>query len=629
MVESPPTLNPMTLFYRPKTLLAILLALFSSSLTTMAQNSGGRYIAVLADQAQDPRPSANAIARQHAVQVGAVYRHALRGFSFAGNDQSARAITQRADVSYVVPDSMCHAIAQTTPTGINRADVEVALNIDGLNNDLTTMVRVAVLDTGLDADHPDLNVVGGIRYYVKGLGAVQSDSKFDDDHGHGTHVGGTIGAIDNNIGVVGVAPGVELYAVKVLDRRGSGATSAIIAGIDYVVGLNMDADAANDIHVANMSLGGNYNQALNDAVEAAVAEGIVFVVAAGNESTNASLKSPASAATAITVSALADSDGQPGGAGGASSYGADDTFASFSNYGGSIDIMAPGVDILSTYRGGGYATSSGTSMASPHVAGAAALYIANHDGDPYGGKTGTEAVNAICTALRAAAWTMADPEYLVSGNTRDSTPEPLLNVGALFGPVATPPTVTILSPVGTIFTTGTLITFKGSAEDQPDGTISSNLVWTSNLDGFIGNGESFDTTTLRIGTHAITASVTDSDNATSTDTITITIQSSSGSVSVQPIVYSTTGGRGGDKHLQFRVFLLDGFGEATARASVSIRIAHDSGSAATATSTTDSTGSALFEWKNAPTGTFTTTVTDVSAGALIWDGFTPASSYTK
>jgi len=203
-------------------------------------------------------------------------------------------------------------------------------------------------------------------------------------------VAGIIAALDNSIGVVGVAPQAKLIPVKVLDRTGSGTWSSVICGIDWVT-----ANASSlGIKVANMSLGGtgtsdnNCGNTNSDALHKAVCRsrdaGVTYVVAAGNESGSASKLVPAAYDDAvITVSALADSDGKPGGLGPKTSYGPDDTFATFSNYGSIVDLGAPGVSIYSTYKGGKYATMSGTSMASPHVAGVAALYISGNPGSTW------------------------------------------------------------------------------------------------------------------------------------------------------------------------------------------------------------------------------------------------------
>jgi subtilisin family serine protease len=216
--------------------------------------------------------------------------------------------------------------------------------------------------------HPDLNVYRDVTF-------VPGTTSGNDDNGHGTHVAGIAAAKDNNEGVVGVDPGARLWAVKVLDSTGAGSISDIIAGIDYVT------QHANEIGVANLSFGCRcHSNALDIAIHNSVAAGITFVVAAGNSAADAESFSPASNPDVITVAAIADSDGRCGGLGPATKYGNDDSFATFSNFGSVVDIAAPGVNILSTYKGGLYATFSGTSMAAPHVTGAAALYKSTHIG---------------------------------------------------------------------------------------------------------------------------------------------------------------------------------------------------------------------------------------------------------
>lgn len=186
---------------------------------------------------------------------------------------------------------------------------------------------------------------------------------------------GIAAAKDNSIGVVGIAPGARLWAIKVLDSNGAGSISDIIAGIDYVTAHS------NEIDVVNLSFGCECSSsALDAAINNAVNAGVVFVVAAGNDHKDASSFSPARNPNVIAVSAMADSDGECGGQGSSTKYGDDDTFASFSNYGEAVDIVAPGVGILSTYIDGNYAQLSGTSMAAPHVAGSIALYESSHPG---------------------------------------------------------------------------------------------------------------------------------------------------------------------------------------------------------------------------------------------------------
>jgi subtilisin family serine protease len=260
-------------------------------------------------------------------------------------------------------------------------------------------VGVAIIDTGINTSHPDLNVVGGKSCVPGSLGS------YNDRNGHGTHVAGTVAAKDDGDGVVGVAPGAPLYAVRVLNAIGSGMTSQVICGIDWVT-----ANAASKgIKVANMSLGsageddGNCGMTNNDAMHMAICNsvkaGVTYVVAAGNDGVDMAGSTPAAYDEVLTVTAIADFNGQPGG-GAASTCRADvdETAADFSNYAvlesdKKHTIAAPGTCIYSTWLTGllgtpvpglpvstntsGYETISGTSMASPHVAGAVALCIAS------------------------------------------------------------------------------------------------------------------------------------------------------------------------------------------------------------------------------------------------------------
>ncbi|WP_295883103.1 S8 family serine peptidase [uncultured Thiohalocapsa sp.] len=254
-------------------------------------------------------------------------------------------------------DDDAEATAQATPWGIAR----IGGPIDG------TGLHAWIIDTGIDLDHADLNVGIGANFVT--LGRVAGP---DDDNGHGTHVAGTVAALDNQIDVVGAAPNATVHPVKVLSKTGFGLTDAIVAGIDYVAANAAPGDCA------NMSLGGLGHQAsIHDAVTAAAALGIRFSLAAGNESSDAVDYEPAhvDAPNVYTVSAI-DSN---------------DVFAVFSNYGAPVDFAAPGVAILSTSMGGGTSIKSGTSMAAPHVCGillhmappnADGEAIADPDGDP-------------------------------------------------------------------------------------------------------------------------------------------------------------------------------------------------------------------------------------------------------
>ncbi len=335
-----------------------------------------RYIVVL-DDGLDATSVAAEHARTLGLTPGHVYSHAVDGYAAKMPPTVAGAVEADPRVAYVQADRPVTATAQTTPTGINRADADLSPTaaIDGV--DQRADVDVAVIDTGVDLDHPDLNVN---RSRARNCSLSLSA---DDDNGHGSHVSGTIGAIDNGNGVVGMAPGARIWPVKVLNAAGIGFTSDIVCGIDYVTAN------ASSIEVANMSLGGGGSDdgncgrtdgdAEHQAICESVAAGVTYVVAAGNDSADAAESAPASYDEVITVSALSDFNGQPGG-GAPSTCRADvdDTFADYSNYGTDVDLIAPGTCINSTWMNGGYNTISGTSMASPHAAGGAALYAANN-----------------------------------------------------------------------------------------------------------------------------------------------------------------------------------------------------------------------------------------------------------
>ena len=348
-------------------------ALIAASISpVVAQDALQSYIVVLRPSTANVPEVAAEVARAYGGQPGFVYLHALKGFSIKASPQAAAAIASSPRVAYVEKD-MLHTIdAQEVPTGIRRifANGNGNLDIDG-TDDFRVDVDVAVIDTGIDRQHPDLNVVGGINCAAGNIFVATCTGDGDDDHYHGTHVAGTIAALDNGIGVVGVAPGARLWAVKVLNSKGSGYTSWIVAGIDWVTAH------ADQIEVANMSLGGSgYSQAEFDAIQGAVSKGVAFAVSAGNSDADARNYSPAAFDNVLTVSALADFDGIPGSKGSPTCRtDADDTLADFSNWGPAVDIAAPGVCILSTYplERGEYGTISGTSMASPHAAGGLAL----------------------------------------------------------------------------------------------------------------------------------------------------------------------------------------------------------------------------------------------------------------
>ncbi|MGH9212094.1 MAG: S8 family serine peptidase [Acidimicrobiales bacterium] len=372
----------------------------------------GAYIVVLEDSVLSPAVVAGQHAARFGADVGSVFSNALRAYTADLTAGEAANLSADPGVAWVEPDRVLHIAQnpQTVPTGVGRifAPGNPNIDIDG-TDDARIDVDVAVIDTGI-AEHGDLNVVSRATC---ALGICMDGGS--DLNGHGTHVAGTIGAIDNGIGVVGVAPGARLHAVQVCTPTGSCLTSAIIAGINYVTAR------AGTIEVANVSLGGpGTSAAMDQAISNSVNAGVVYAVAAGNDDADAAGFTPASHPDVITVSAVADSDGQPGGLGGSTACrpSQDDVRADFSNFGGTVEVAAPGVCILSTWNDGDYNTISGTSMATPHVAGAAAL-LASGPRDP-ASRDDVLAIRQRIVDTGNFGWT---------DDSGDGVQEPLLDVG--------------------------------------------------------------------------------------------------------------------------------------------------------------------------------------------------------
>jgi subtilisin len=380
--------------------------------------------------------SVSDFADSYAITTQYTYNHVFNGFSATvpqnvlaqlSNDQRVLSVSKDGRVHAIKSTSNqisacnfifgCQTSQQQTPWGISRIGANTSENTgEG--------VHVYVIDTGIDSDHADLasNVAEGFSVEMcLGLGCTNT---WDDDQGHGTHVAGTIGALDNNLDVIGVAPAVTLHAVKVLNAAGSGSNSGVIAGIDWVT---QQAKSLGVPVIANMSLGGggsktgtctsngfvgndNFHRAICNAKN----QGVIFAVAAGNDGNNANQATPAAYDDAvITVSAT----------------NINDDWASFSNWGDAaadwtihqsapVAIAAPGVNVVSTENGGGTTSLSGTSMAAPHVAGVLALYLE------------TVSLNADGNAfVEARDWLLnnSEPNANLNNTTGDPHQEDFLN----------------------------------------------------------------------------------------------------------------------------------------------------------------------------------------------------------
>ncbi len=543
-------------------------------------------------------------------------------------------------------------------------------------------VKVAVIDSGVDGSHPDLD-----GNYSGGYDFVNNDTEPMDDNGHGTHVAGTIAAEMNGTGVIGVAPGASIYALKVLGADGSGDFSDVIAALQWCVN--------NGIKVTNNSYGSSSDPGtiVKDAFDNAYANGIINIGSAGNSGNppgkGDNVGYPAKYASVVAVAATDQNDKR----------------ASFSSTGPDVEVAAPGVGIISTVPGGGYASYSGTSMASPHVAGVAALIIASGITDPgairdklrttaddlgasgfdtlygYGIVDAIEATEvtsgvplinisspasgqtfSIADSITfeasaydpddgdissAIVWTsdkdgslgngdiisfqLSEGEHIVTASVTDSDGN-AASAHINLSIVDEAPVVTIIEPAnGASFEPETLISFVGTASDKEDGDITSDLIWTSSIDGVIGYGGAFEVA-LSEGSHVIKAEVNDSKVNLGVMEINIEISTTptpSGTAKVSSIIYSTEGGRFATAHMIVTVTVTDENGILLSGASVSADLLLDETFYKSLSGITDTSGSVAFKINNAPSGSYSLEINGIYAAGLTWDGITPYNSFTK
>lgn len=313
----------------------------------------GSYVVTLKGGTKAPSAAGKSLAEKYGAKISHTYDTVLNGYAVQANERQAKRLAADSRVASVVQDTrvtLDHNQKNPPSWGLDRID-QANLPLD---NSYTwpesagAGVTVYVIDTGIRISHKDF---GGRASY--GWDFVGDDRTASDGNGHGTHVAGTVAGKQ-----YGVAKKAKVVAVRVLDNAGGGTTADVIAGIDWVT------RHAKKPAVANLSLGGYRNTQLDAAVRNSIASGVTYTVAAGNDGLPAGLYSPAAVKEAITVGATDKKDAK----------------ASFSNFGSALDLFAPGVGITSASYAGdtGKATYSGTSMASPHVAGVAALYLADH-----------------------------------------------------------------------------------------------------------------------------------------------------------------------------------------------------------------------------------------------------------
>jgi serine protease len=443
----------------------------------------GQYIVVLDDQ-QVPRAQVRGrtdeIVRRHGGVVLRRFENALRGFSIATSATAAAALARSPGVRYVEQDSVRQiVVTQTGATwGLDRID-QRNRPMDGTYTYDTdaSNVSVYIIDTGIRSSHADF----GGRVSTAGFTAINDGNGTNDCNGHGTHVAGTVGGT-----TWGVAKGVTLHAVRVLGCGGSGSTSGVIAGIDWVT-ANHQRPA-----VANMSLGGGASTALDDAVRRSIAAGVTYAIAAGNSNANACNSSPARVSQALTVGSSTNADAR----------------SSFSNFGTCVDLFAPGSSITSAWSTSNLATRtiSGTSMASPHVAGVAALYLA---GDPA----------AAPATVNAAVVNNASLGKLTGVGT--GSPNRLLYSRFGAPPVDSPPSASF-----TFACVGLNCTFGGLGSTDDNGI--SSYAWNFG-DSQSGSGASIAHTYASGGTFTVVLTVTDTAGQTDNESHSVTVTADPGS----------------------------------------------------------------------------------------------------
>ena len=574
---------------RTKTLFVaglVLALVFSLAGPATSSAAPPERVDVLIGFTQQPGPAEEGVVRG----AGGVIRqtfHLVPAIAANVPEPAIPGLLQDPRVRYVEPDGPVYAIDQTVPWGIDRVFGDESYSFDTWDITRGYGIAVAILDTGIDESHEDLPQLSD------GINTIDNTHWGADGHGHGTHVAGTVAALDNQVGVVGVGPELGLYAVKVLDDGGSGTVSSVVAGIEWAV--------EEDIPVLNMSLSTDtHYQTLQEACNAAYVAGHLLVAAAGNSGNppgrGDNVGYPAAYGSVIAVAASREND----------------TRASFSSTGSAVELIAPGFSVLSTLPGNSYGTYSGTSMASPHVAGAAALAWAINP----------DLTNAD---IRAILQETAEDLGLSSNHQGYGLVRADLAVNAASQPA--PPETPTYTVSGTVTAYGSglegaTVTIEGtdrSATTGSEGTYSISDVEegtyniAANKDGY-----SSETKTVTVG---------------SDTTVDFTLEevTAADMVRVESITYSTRGGRLNDRHLDITLLLLDDLDQPVADASVSATLYWDNDNKISwdFQGTTGADGTVTFTLINHGNDCYSTNVTAVVAEGLEWDGVTPENKHCK
>jgi subtilisin len=597
-------------------LLSIGVLVFGSDIGTIVWAQQPNMVPVLIGFNRQPGPAQEALVRAAGGRIKYTYR-LVPGIAAALPQAAIDALRRNPNVTTIEPDGLFHKIDAELDNSWGVKRIGAGTLHTGGNKALN--VPVAIIDTGIDYKHPDLGGCLGAGCKVAGgFDFVNNDADPLDDEGHGTHVAGTVAGLDNDVGVVGVAPEAKLYALKVLNSSGSGSFSNIIKALEWVV----DNDT---IKITNNSYGSSTDPGtlVKAAFDNAYAAGVLHIAAAGNSGScagkNDSVGYPAKYSSVVAVAATNSSDTRP----------------CWSSTGSAVEISAPGVSINSTKLGGGYVVYSGTSMASPHVAGAAALVLGT--GTPL---TNAQLRNILTSTAQDLGATGRDSLYgfgLVNAVAAvaavPSSPPPAVNV--------------ILSTDKSSYVTGTdnSATLTAVVTDESGSAISGlvSSAFATTIDGN-GAGVTFAETgnpgtyagtlplsSLSTGAHNVSVSVTDTDSVSGNGSASFNIQtaSSATTVGVTAINYATTGGKNNDKHLNITATVNDNLGNPVSGASISIQLSRNGNQLMSGTGTTGTSGTLAFVYNNAPSGTYTTVVTNVAAAGLQWNGTTPANSFTK
>ena len=564
---------------------------------------------------QTPGASEQALVRAFGGEISHSY-HLVPAIAASVPTGALNGLRNHPLITVVEPDGLFYAIdAELDNTWgvkhIGAGDVHT-------NGNTGTGIKVAVIDSGIDYTHPEL-----AANYVGGYDFVNNDSDPMDDHGHGTHVSGTVAAVKNGAGVVGAAPDASLYGLKVLGADGSGSFSSVISALQWATD--------NGIKITNNSYGssGNPGTLVEEAFNNSATAGILHIAAAGNSGNcwgkGNNVGYPARYASVVAVAATNQSDVRP----------------CFSSTGPAVELSAPGVSINSTKLGGGYVEFNGTSMASPHVAGAAALVIAAGISDTNGdgrindevrqvlndtaedlGDTGRDnkyGWGLVSAAAAVAAVGPTEPAVKVAVSTDKSNYINGEDMTAVLAAAVTDENGDVISGLdASSFAT----TLNGVA-------VAVTFSETATLGTYTG---SLDISSLADGSYTVETIATDTRGVSGNGSATFTVgpaPTEATIASVNSINYATSGGKNNDKHLSVTAVVVDNLGSPVISASVSITLSHDSGKSWNGTGTTGTDGAVTFALKNAPSGCYETTVTNVVAEGLTWDGLTPTNGICK